>query len=141
MSNFILNANDDSRKIIELNLTQGYSFNPKNQVGKFSHIKTVSLYDPSRIENIIINKYTIRYHRLAKIFKDLVESDDTSEADFMICLDEIEKLKSILQIKYQAFLKKEMYDYFLNDLYFLQTVLEEKIIEYRNSLIMEMKGR
>lgn len=137
MSNFILSSNDNKKVIAELKLTEGYSFSPK----KYSRIKTVRIYDPKRIENVVITKYSIKYRRLAKIIKDLLNSEDAEESDYMICLDEIEKLKSILQIKYQSFLKRQMYEYFLNDLFFLENVLQEKIIEYRNSTMMEKRGR
>ena len=95
------------------------------------------------MEKIIVNKYTIKYKRLAKIIKALLasENDDETESDYMIALDEIAKLKDMLLIKYQAFLKKEMFEYFLSDLFFLEKVLQERLIEIRNSQMMDYGGR
>lgn len=136
MNNFLLSTCDEVRTIAEMKISNGYSFNPKNQTGTFQKVKSVSIYDPKRIENVIITKYSIKYRRLAKIIKDILDSEDATDSDYVICLDEIEKLKSILAIKYQAFLENQMYEYFLNDLYFLESIMHERLIERRNSAIM-----
>lgn len=141
MSSFILNACNDTKVVLEYSVSEGYSFSPKSKTKEFTKIKKVSIYDPKRIENVVINKYTLKYKRLAKIIKDILDSDDEEEADYMICLDEIAKLKDILLIKYRTFLKKEMFEYFLKDLFFLEQVLQERMMEYRTNAIIERSGR
>lgn len=135
MSSFILNSNEDTKVIAQIKMTEGYSFSPKKQISQYTRIKKVSLYDPDKIKNVVIRQYGIKYSRLAKIIKDMLESDDATESDFMICLDEIEKLKSVLEFKYQKVLKKELYEYFLNDLFFLERVIQERLIEYKTNVI------
>ena len=140
MTSIILNLNEDTKVISKFDLADCYSFRPKKQ-SYFGNVKIVSVYDPQRIENVIINKYGIRYKRVAKIIKDLLASDDTTETDYIICLDEIAKLKSMLLIKYQSFLKKMMFEYFLSDLLFLEKILQERVIEIRNNQLIDLKGR
>lgn len=141
MSNFILNSNEDEKVIAQLKITEGYSFSPKKQISQYTKIKKVSLYDEEKIRIIIVRQYSKKYARLAKIIQDLIESDDATESDFMICLDEIEKLKSVLMYKYERLLKTQVYEYFLNDLFFLEKVIRERVIEYKTNSMFSVGGR
>lgn len=141
MGNFILTSTDDTKKIVEFKKTKSYTFCPKTKRGHFHSLKTVNVFDKERIQKIIINKYTIKYTRLLKVLKSVVESEDSTEGDVMICLDELSKLESILTIKYQEFLRKEAYEYFLKDLCFLEQVLRNKLLENRNQELYTKGGK
>ena len=141
MSNFILNSNDEKKVIAQIKVSEGYSFSPKKQISQYTKIKTVSLYDEEKIRAIVVRQYSKKYARLANIIQNLIESDDATEADFMICLDEIEKLKSILMYKYEKVLKAQIYEYFLNDLFFLEKVIRERVIEYKTNNMFSVGGR
>ena len=132
MSNFILNSNDDERKIIEFKKKECYYFSPKTKKGSFTSLKSVSVYDSKRVQKIIINRYKVKYQRLMKIINNIINSDDTTEGDFMICLDEIKRLQSVLTIKYEKLLSRKAYEYFIEDLYFLEKVVKDKLYEYKN---------
>lgn len=140
MSSFILNSNDDIKKIIEFKKVKSYSFSPKRQTGTFSSIKKVDVYDKNRVNNIIVTKYTRMYQRLAKIVKSIIESEDATEGDVMIALDEIAKLQGILTVKYQEFLLKETYDSFLRDLFILEKIMQDKLYDMRTQEIYRMGG-
>ena len=136
MSNILLSITDTKREIIESDLKDEYSFSPK----KYFNIKRVTIYDKKRIEKIVVNKYRIKYSRLSKIIEDLLESDDTSEGDYMICLDEIAKLKGMLLIKYQRLLKRKTYEVFLQNLLLIEKIVQERLIELKNCDIINTIG-
>jgi len=140
MSSFILNSNGDIKKIVEFKKTKSYTFSPKQKSGTFHSLKTVNVYDEERVNNIIVRKYTRMYQRLSKIVRSIIECDDATEGDVMIALDEISKLQSILIIKYQELLVKETYEYFLNDLYLLEKIMKDKLIDLRSQGMYRMGG-
>ena len=79
-----------------------------------------------------------RMSRLAQVVFRLLyqDIDDTDEGDCFILLDEVAKLKSIIEIKFKLELGIEKYREYLNNLYFLDKQLRNKIaaINYQNSL-------
>lgn len=129
MSDFILSSTPEEKKIVEFKKVKSYSFSPKNKKGSFTTLKTVNVYDDEKVQKIIIHKYKIQYQRLIKIIQNIISSDETSEGDIMICLDEISKLQSVLTIKYEKLLSRKAYEYFINDLYFLESVMKDKLYE------------
>ncbi|MBE6156066.1 MAG: hypothetical protein E7164_04885 [Firmicutes bacterium] len=139
MSRFLLNFSDQSKTIIEYKVTNGYTFNPRNR--QKIKVKSLTIYDQKGLEKIIENKYSRQYARLAEFLQKIFENDENTEADFMLGLDAVSKLQEILVYKYQECLKKEKYERFLKDLYFLEKVLKDKIIERRTSEILERQGR
>ena len=141
MSDFLLSSVNGKKDIIKMHITKAYTLNPKNEVIKGTKLKQVTIYDENKIQEIVIRNYQKKYQRILKIIGDLTANDDATTGDYMICLDEVQKLKSILAYKYQKFLKKEMYEYFLNRLFFFEKILNDKIIEYQESMHLEGKSR
>lgn len=128
MITYIVKSTDKNCTIKDIQIKNGYAFNPKNNT---YDIKNLILYDPSQIEKVLVRKYIKNYQRLASIVKSLFESDDSTDSDYMICLDEIEKLEGMLIYKYQKYMKRKLYEYFLNDLIMMQKALENKFVQER----------
>ena len=95
---------------------------------KYVNAKSITVYDEAALANILMQKYIKRYNRLISIVSSIIESDDTTDSDYMMCLDELEKLKGMLVHKYAKFLKKEIYDKFITDLIYIENFMKEKII-------------
>lgn len=129
MSNYILKSDEKQKKIVNINVNNSYTFNPKTKVKKFINVKSVTIYDEDKIENIIINKYTLRYNRIMKILEDLFSSDDSTDEDFMMCLNEVEKLKSILYNQYKKFIKNYIFNEFYENLVGIENYLGNYFIQ------------
>lgn len=125
MSKYIVKKENGTRKIVKIEAEKYYTFSPKGNVSKM--VKTVTVYDEEKIKKILIKKLMIKYQRLLNIINDIISSDDSSSSDFMICLDEISKLKDILEYKYKKFLKRELYSAFLEDLNNLSNYVNDYI--------------
>ena len=128
MNNYLLTADDQKKEIIKIEVSKSYSFKPKKMTRKYVNAKSITVYDEAALANILTQKYIKRYNRLISIVSSIIESDDTTDSDYMMCLDELEKLKGMLVHKYAKFLKKEIYDKFITDLIYIENFMKEKII-------------
>lgn len=128
MNNYLLTADDQKKEIIKIEVSKSYSFKPKKMTRKYVNAKSITVYDEAALANILMQKYIKRYNRLISIVSSIIESDDTTDSDYMMCLDELEKLKGMLVHKYAKFLKKEIYDKFITDLIYIDNFMKEKII-------------
>ena len=73
-----------------------------------------------------MKKYLVSYKKLIMFISSL--NDESSASDFMICLDELTKLKDTLIYKYKKYLKKEIYEKFIDDLIEYDKYIQNKII-------------
>ena len=128
MNNYLLTADDQKKEIIKIEVSKSYSFKPKKMTRKYVNAKSITVYDEAALANILMQKYIKRYNRLISIVSSIIESDDTTDSDYMMCLDELEKLKGMLVHKYAKFLKKEIYHKFITDLIYIENFMKEKII-------------
>lgn len=128
MSNYILKINKSNKIIKNLNQENYYEFNPKNN----ANLKSFIIFDIDALNKIFMKKYLTNYKKLIMFISTL--NDESSASDFMICLDEITKLKDTLNYKYKKYLKKEIYEKFLDDLIKYDKYIQNKIIamEYNN---------
>ena len=131
MSKYIISTQKTNKTIKKIDIKDGYSFNPKNKTGKYLSINDLVLYDPEQIQRILMKKFLMRYKKLVYVVNAVADSDESSDSDFMICLDEVEKLESILINKYQKHLNAKLYAYFLDNLIKTGKYLEMKFIQNR----------
>ena len=137
MSSYLLCENTDEKTINSLNLDNAYEITMR----KSKELKKITIYDETIIRNFVIKKVTANYQKVLIIVKDVMESDDASESDCMLALDEIYRLKDILFHKYRIYLKEKQYELFLERLLYLENVLQKKILEYQRNDEIIMKGR
>ena len=94
--------------------------------------------ETNNVKNPVEAAIEFRMSRLAQVVFRLLyqDIDDTDEGDCFILLDEVAKLKSIIEIKFKLELGIEKYREYLNNLYFLDKQLRNKIaaINYQNSI-------
>ena len=117
MSEYVLKINKGNKNINKLIKTEGYTFNPKNDI-----VKSFTVYDENFLNKIILNKFIKEYKRVFGLFASL--NDESSDSDFFIVLGETQKLRQTLMYEYKKFIKKEEYEKFLN-----QNVLYREVIK------------
>ena len=107
MSEYVLKINKGNKNINKLIKTEGYTFNPKNDI-----VKSFTVYDEKFLNKIILNKFINEYKKVFGLFASL--NDESSDGDFFIVLGETQKLRQTLMYEYKKFIKKEEYEKFLN---------------------------
>ena len=112
MSNYIVTKNNAERKIIKVTAENYYTFTPKSSMKE--SIKTITIYDFEKISKIVVRRLMIKYQKLLDKIRE-VEDDETAEG-YESILDELNKLFEMLEYKYKKYLKKELYDNFIEDL-------------------------
>lgn len=126
---------------------EGYSFSPKYDASRpYIKVNSVTIYEPKMIDSLLARKFQKKFDRLSQIImRFLYDDDDASdEGDYMILLDEIARLKAVVELKYQRFLQVEEYKDYIHKLAFLDNQLRQKLamISYQNNLNYEVsKGR
>lgn len=131
MSTYILKSINEKKSIKGLMMRQSYEFSPKNSDNRLMKIKNLNLYNAEQIEKILMKKYLKQYQKFISVVNSVIQSDDATDGDFMLCMDEAERLQSILVYRYKKFMKKQMYEYFLNDLMRASKYLEGHFVEFR----------
>lgn len=128
MTKYILKDSKE-KKIAKIVINESYNFNPKNNALSKVKYKSVTIYDESKIKIIINKQFESKYKKLMKLIKSVIDDETSSEDSFMICLNETEKLREVLENRYQKYLKKEKYDKFLQEIIFLRDYLVNKVYE------------
>ncbi len=144
MSNYLVKRDSTTGKIIYMEYDlEGYSFKPKNKSDKpYINVSNVTIYEREMIDNLLARKFQKKFDRLSQIIMNFLfqeDSDndsDNDEGDFMILLDEVARLKSIVELKYQKFLSNQEYKDYIHKLDFLDTQLRQKIamVSYKRNL-------
>lgn len=121
MSEYVLKINKVNKNIDKLIKTEGYTFNPKNDI-----VKSFTVYDESFLNKIILNKFTKEYKRVFGLFALL--NDESTDSDFFIVLGEVQKLRQTLMYEYKKYIKKEAYEKFLNALIRYEKFLNQNVL-------------
>ena len=148
MSSYLIKKDNYTGEIIYMEYDlEGYKFKPKNDNTKpYIRVNSVTIYKPEMIDNLLVKKFEKKFDRLSQIIMNFLYQDDSEgdEGDFMILLDEVARLKSVVELKYQRYLQVEEYKDYIHKLAFLDNQLRQKlaIINYRNNLSYEAeRGR
>lgn len=148
MSSYLIKKDASTGEIIYMEYDlEGYKFCPKNNGEKpYIKVNSVTIYKPEMIEHVLTKKFEKKFTKLSSIIlKFLYQDDDESdEGDFEILLDEIARLKSVVDLQYKKFLSNQEYKDYIHKLTFLDAQVREKlaIINYKNRLNYNIeKGR
>lgn len=112
MSNYIIKKDSNKKTIIKVTAENFYTFTPKSSMKE--SVKCITIYDYDKISKIVVRKLMIKYQKLLDMIKHI--EDDDSSSDYNACLGELNKLYEMLEFKYKKYLKKELYDKFIEDL-------------------------
>lgn len=134
MANYSIKKDCKAKKLVYIECeAKGYDFSPKPEsLNNSLKINKIILINPSLIDKILTMKFKQRYKRILMIVLSIINSNDSSEGDFMLALDEIAKMRDIVLHKYQTFLKKEKEKVFLEQLRALENNLRLKFQEMQN---------
>lgn len=148
MSIYLLKKETDVKEIeyMEYDL-DGYKFNPKQKENApYINVKTVTICNHKMANYLLTRKFQKKFERLSQIILQFLYQDeeDCDEGDFMILLDEVARLRSVVEIQYKKELEMEEYRDYIAKLAFLDNQVRQKLamISYRNKLNYEVeKGR
>ena len=117
----------------------GFTFHPnKDSKNNELHVTSIKIYNEDMITNLVNNKITdkfkVLYNKIMKTLYDEDSSDDSNE----VVLGEIQKFRSALDIRYKKFMKNEEYKVYIENLYYLDIELRNKIAinNYRRQMQM-----
>lgn len=113
---------------------QGFEMNPKLSNHKsLITIKNMILVEKKIKEEMMNRQFDRLFRRLIKMTLDVTESEESTNSDCAIALNEVTKTMSILEKKYQKELKAKEYILLQKKLFILETKLKEKLIQIRNN--------
>lgn len=152
MSSYFIKKDKSTGEIIYMEYDlQGYKFNPRKTTDKpYISVKSVTIYKPEMIDHLLARKFQKKFDRLSQIILRFLYQDDDEcdEGDFMIILDEIARLRSVVELEYKKYLKNEEYKDYIHKLTFLDNQVRQKLayISYKANLNQEItdevnKGR
>ncbi len=122
MSSYILKLCNKDKKIMGFSNNDYYLFSPRN-----SKVKSFIIYDKNKLNDILVKLYLKEYKNFMKMLVSI--NDDDEQEGYMLCLDELTKLRSTLEYKYKKYLKKVFYEKFIDDLLMYDKILQEKIAQ------------
>lgn len=131
MSNYLVDKDTHTAKIdyMEYDL-DGYEFRPKNQITQtYIKVKSVKIYKEDMISAVLTKKFERNFNRLGQIILNFLyqDDDDCNDSDFFILLDEVQRLRSMVEINYKKHLCIEKYKEYLEQLHFLDNQIRQKI--------------
>lgn len=120
--------------------SDGYVYYPKIDAS-LSH--GVNIRDKYLI-SILLYNFDNMFDKLTKSIYAYVTSDDDNDDAVSMLLDEVSRLKSIVELEYKKHLSIDKYKEYLNKLYYLDSELNRKkaILRYNQEMDYEMsRGR
>ena len=131
MSSYLIKKDKYSAAInyMEYDL-DGYIFKPKNHnTQTYIKVKQVKIVKNDMITNLLTQKFERNFERLGQIILNFLYQDDSEadESDFIVLLDEVARLKSVVEIKYRKHLGIEKYKEYLDELHFLDGQIRQRL--------------
>lgn len=109
-------------------IIDGYAMKPKLRKREdFIEVKEIIIVLPTFKENFLKSQFQIVFKRLLKIIMSLNEATST-DGDFQIILNEIEKARRILKDKYRQNISNSEYRTMLKKMTFLEQEVKNKMI-------------
>ncbi len=137
MTKHLLSSVNQSKKVISVQKSITYSFNPSKNVNNFN-VKKITIYDKDFLSNYVTHKLEKRFKELLNLIKNILD-EDASESSSNRCLGLIEKFEDILENKYKHYLKIKKYQMFIDKITLLKkyvdvnTIVSEEELDYNIS--------
>ncbi len=139
MNSYILKNDDEEKKVLLYKEQNGYSFSPKKGYKK---VKKITVLDTDMVSSILEDKVIKAYNRLIKIIYSLITAgDDTTSGDVLMAYTELDRIRNILEYKYNQFLKKTFIEKYLKKLYILELELKKVHVMELEDEIEEERGK
>ena len=129
MAHYLI-KNSDNRTILlkQFDLNDSFSFNPKMKENAKVKITEINIIDKKMIDDIVTKKILAQYQKIFKMVYFYTNSDEATDEDAKMCLDQVDYLKSVIENKYQKYLSIEKYKYLMDELYSLSIAVNKKVI-------------
>ncbi len=96
------------------------------------NVKEIIILDPFIIDQLIISNFNRRYKKILEYYIAFLQDEEgDNEGNFMIALDEIARLRSILIKKYNLVVSKKVEEKMLKKLKILENEIRMKIIDFK----------
>lgn len=133
------------KKINDINLIDGFSMGSKNKVFKIASekVKGIIVYNSKLINNLVSKKVITIYNKLIAYLTELIlNSDDTDSGSAMReALNQIEKFRLEIKIKYRKYLKKKELEMMSKKLVKMQKIANDRLLEIHNSYVEMLSNK
>ena len=133
------------KKINDINLIDGFSMGSKNKVFKIASetVKDIIVYNSKLINNLVSKKVMTIYNKLIAYLTELIlNSDDTDSGSAMReALNQIEKFRLEIKIKYRKYLKKKELEMMSKKLVKMQKIANDRLLEIHNSYVEMLSNK
>lgn len=133
------------KKINDINLIDGFSMGSKNKVFKIASekVKGIIVYNSKLINNLVSKKVMTIYNKLIAYLTELIlNSDDTDSGSAMReALNQIEKFRLEIKIKYRKYLKKKELEMMSKKLVKMQKIANDRLLEIHNSYVEMLSNK
>ena len=140
MSNYLVDKDTHKAKInyMEYDL-EGYEFKPRNKIEHtYINVRSVKIYKEDMISKVLTKKFERNFSKLGQIILNFLyqDDDDCNEGDFYILLDEVARLRAMVEINYKKHLEIDKYKEYLDQLHFLDNEIRQKLamINFKQSV-------
>jgi len=130
MKSFVIHELNKSLELEEkISLKDGFKYKFKSSsLG----IKEIIILEPNIIDSLILNNFDKRYKKILEYYLTTLQNeDDSTDSNFMIALDEIARLRSILIRKYNLVISKKVEEKMLKKLKILENEIRIKITQFK----------
>ena len=116
----------------------GFTFHPKHTANNDLNITSIKIFNEDMIKNLVSSKITTKFKLLYNTIMQTLYDEDSSNDANEVVLGEIQKFRSALEIRYKKFMKNEEYKQYVDNLYYLDIELRNKmaINNYRRQMQM-----
>ena len=138
MASYLIKKDEKTNKIVYMEYEiKGYDFTPKSKKDSYIKINQVTIVNPSLIEKTLHMKFKKSFKKVASNALRVIENEESTSDDAMLCLNEIKRLAGILMNKYDKHLKKEITKEYLTKLLILEQELKMKLMISMNNFYKE----
>lgn len=107
-----------------------YVFNPSyHKSDEIVDISKLSLYNTKMTDNILSKKYVRKYKKLLKMVYLLLNGEIPSDSGTPAVLGEVDKLRALLNDKYEKYLSLEKVKLYLKELDYIEKELRSNYLE------------
>lgn len=130
-------------KAYSFDIMDGFSMGSNNKIFTIasSKVKNIIIYNNQIAHNLVYEKVMKIYNDLIKKLMELLVDDDDTGDVMREALNQIEKFRLEIKIKYRKFLKKKELEMMSKKLVKLQKIANEKLLEIHNSYVEMLSNK
>ena len=128
---YVIDRKNENLKLANYRVEiSGLKVKPINKVsGLTIKAKSITLADPCLIDSDIKKRINKKINKIVNFMEKILNDDGTTDDDTGIALDEINKLKGIINKKYKEYMVKTEYDNFIKKINIVEEVFRDNYRE------------